>query len=69
MKEKIELRTFAMMGKTHVLAKHERQRGLYPDANFMGTGMALVGILKNETLEQFRVKWVARKLALNKIKE
>lgn len=35
---------------------------IYPQPNYMGTGMALVGVLHNQTFDQFKKSWVERKL-------
>lgn len=47
----------------HVLSSHvDREKTAYDSPNFKNTGKALVGILYNQTLEQFCAGWVNRKL-------
>ena len=50
--------TIPVQKKKYVLKQAETRKGtIYDDANFMGTGMALCGVLKNgETLQT----WIAR---------
>lgn len=55
MKEELIIKE--IRGKRYVLKKHTENRGSYPIPDFMGTGMALVGILRDcETLDNFECR-------------
>lgn len=50
-------------GVKHVLSSHvDREKTGYDSPNFRNTGKALVGILHNQTLDQFAESWVTRKM-------
>lgn len=50
-------------GVRYVIAHYERCDDVYPKPNFLGSGKALVGVLKkNETLEAFINKTKKRKV-------
>lgn len=50
-------KTLVVAGKTHVVIDLNRNDDYYPNPNYMGTGMALCGILNDgETLEEFKIR-------------
>ena len=51
-------------GRTHILSESHNFRGkVYPDPDYMGTGLALVGVLKpGQSLEEFKKEWIERQL-------
>jgi len=63
-KEAEQMNVIKAHGRQHVIRIVERS--FYkniPDPNYMHTGQALVGILRDhETLEQFRAEWVKKEI-------
>lgn len=48
-------------GRKHVITQcTSYDRGIHSDPNYLGTGKALVGVLRNQTLQEFRDGWVIR---------
>lgn len=51
----MSLLTKTVYRRTHVLVESRNRYGNYPEANYLGTGLALAGVLKeNETLDQWK---------------
>lgn len=63
-----DMETISVCKRQHVIATAERRSTFYPEPNYLGTGKAFLGVLKNyETLEEFRDKWIKQKFELHKI--
>ena len=63
-----EMSIFVLHGRKHVLRPFYRNAKEYPEPDYLGTGRALVAILKtNETLKSFKKNWILNKQKFNKI--
>jgi len=51
----------AVRGHRHVVSSHVEWNGAYPDPDYLGQNKALVGIIENQTIDQFCESWVGRK--------
>ena len=54
--------TMTVLNDIYVIRPFLRRSERYPEPNFMGTGRALVGMLKpKQTIEQFKNNWLKQR--------
>ena len=69
-KQASKMKLLLTTGKRHVIRPVIRKSTVLNKPNYFGTKQASVGILKeNETLQEFREKWIERKLRLSEMKD
>jgi len=65
-KEAAAMHLMTVNGRHHVLRPFSRGDEKIPEPNYLGTNLALCGILQHgQTFEQFKEDWVAMKLSFD----
>ena len=69
-KQASKMKLLLTTGKRHIIRPVIRKSTVLKKPNYFGTKQASVGILKeNETLQEFREKWIEKKLRLSEMKD